>query len=141
MPDTEIETHSLEDKDWLVVVEFLSEDNTEERAQGAEAIGYYFGYAQLTNTRILALVGDPVGHAYELLFSFASADGKRRFLELLRSNELTDYDDENPPSVPSFEEIRDAQPIAMVLPEDVVRHAASISATLVMEAEDDEPVN
>jgi hypothetical protein len=37
----------------------------------SDIIGYLFGYAHLTNTRSLALVGDPEANAYELLFSFS----------------------------------------------------------------------
>jgi hypothetical protein len=44
--------------------------------------GILFGYAQLTNTRSLALVGDPEANAYELLFSFSSSEEKDQFLEL-----------------------------------------------------------
>ena len=138
---TRIEPYWLEEEDWLVFVEFLPEDDPDERARTAEVIGYYFGYAQLTNTRMLALVGDPVGHAYELLFSFSSPEDKQEFLELIRGNELTDYDDEVGPGIPTFDEIREAQPVAMVLPEDVVQHATIIAATIASGAEDDEPVN
>jgi hypothetical protein len=33
-----------------------------------DIIGYLVGYANLTNTRSLALIGDPDASAYELLF-------------------------------------------------------------------------
>jgi hypothetical protein len=138
---TRIEPYWLHEKDWLCIVEFLPEDDPEDRAHGAEVIGYYLGYAHLTDTRTLALVGDPVGHAYELLFSFSSPEGKQEFLRLLRSNDITEYDDELTPSVPTLEEIRDAQPIAAVLPEDVVRHANIVAATIMSAAGDDEPLN
>jgi hypothetical protein len=42
---------------------------------------------QATNTRALALVGDADANAYELLFSFASFEGKEQFLHLVRTNE------------------------------------------------------
>jgi hypothetical protein len=42
-------------------------------------IGHPFGYAQATNTSALALVGDADANAYELLFSFASFEGKSSF--------------------------------------------------------------
>jgi hypothetical protein len=138
---TRIEPYWLEEKDWLVFVAFLPEDDPDERARGAEAIGYYWGYAQLTNTRMLALVGDPECHAYELLFSFASADGKQAFLKLLRSNAVTNYDDGVGPGVPTFEEIRDAQPLGIVLPEDVFKDATIFAATIISGAEEDESVN
>jgi hypothetical protein len=55
----------------------------EARLFATEIIGHLFGYAQATNTRALSLVGDANAHAYELLFSFASSEGKeRRFTRL-----------------------------------------------------------
>jgi hypothetical protein len=36
-------------------------------------VGYLFGYAPLTNTRSLALVGDPNANAYKLLLAFSSS--------------------------------------------------------------------
>ena len=59
-------------------------DNPEGRAFGANIVGYLFGHAQLTNTRVLALVGDPDARAYELLSYSAE---KKAFLNLVRSNE------------------------------------------------------
>jgi hypothetical protein len=50
--------------------EFLPGDDPEGRLFGADIVGYLIGYAQLTNTRVLALIGDPDASAYELLFSF-----------------------------------------------------------------------
>lgn len=35
----------------------------------ADIVGYLFGYAQMTNARALALVGDPEAGAYELLLT------------------------------------------------------------------------
>lgn len=78
---TELEPYWLDEADWIVLLEFLSPDDAEDRARGAEAIGYLFGYAQMTDTRMLALVGDPDAGAYELLFSFSSPTMKARFLE------------------------------------------------------------
>jgi hypothetical protein len=57
------------------------------RLFAADIVGHLFGYAQLTNTRALALVGDPDASAYELLFSFSSPAEKKEFLSLVRSNE------------------------------------------------------
>ena len=65
-----------DEKDWLCTVEFLPGDDPETRSFSAEIIGYLFGYAHLTNTRSLALLGDPDAHAYELLFSFSSPEEK-----------------------------------------------------------------
>src|SRR5258707_10658880 len=54
----------------------LPTDDPEARLFAAEIIGYLVGYANLTNTRSLALLGDPDASAYELLFSFSSTGRK-----------------------------------------------------------------
>jgi hypothetical protein len=83
----------------------------------------------MTDTRMLALLGDPVGQAYELLFSFPTPASRAAFLELVQSNEITETDPDliGPPS---FSEIKDARPLAMVLDEDVLRHATMIAIFL-----------
>ena len=77
----------LEEKDWLCTLEFLSRKDATTRASDAEDLGYLVGYAQLTDTRVLALVGDRGDEVYEILFSFSSPERKWKFLELVRSNE------------------------------------------------------
>jgi hypothetical protein len=102
-----------------------------------EIIGHLFGYAQATNTRALALVGDADANAYELLFSFASSKDKEQFLHLVRTNEDMGNDYiENDFMSPTAEEIRDARPLGTVLPLDVVNHIALIAATLFACRED-----
>lgn len=129
----------LDESDWLCTTLFLPRYSEEDRAFGAEAIGYFLAYAQMTDTRMLALVGDPEADCYELLFSFSSNENKQRFLELMNSNEFTETEGDliGPPSA---DEIRDARPLGMVLDEDIVRHAAGIAATMAME-NDSEVVN
>ena len=119
----------LDEKDWLCIIEFLPRDDEEQRAYGAEVIGYLLGYSQMTDTRMLALLGDPEAQAYELLFSFRSPAQREAFLALVQSNEITETDPDliGPPSL---SEIEDARPLAMVLDEDVVRHAMAISIFL-----------
>ena len=96
-----------------------------------------FCYAQATNTRALALVGDADANAYELLFSFASSEGKEQFLHLVRTNEDMGNDYiENDFMSPTAEEIRDARPLGTVLPLDLVNHVALIAATLFACRED-----
>ena len=67
----EIEPYWQDEDDWLCTLEFLPGDDPEGRLFGADIVGYLLGYAQLTNTRILALLDDPDASAYEFLFSFA----------------------------------------------------------------------
>ena len=71
----------INEPDWLCAVEFLNDEDTEGRDIAADTIGYLWGYARLTNTRSLALLGDPSAEAYEILFSFSTPDEKARFRE------------------------------------------------------------
>src|SRR5207244_12562443 len=104
----------------------------------AEIIGYRFGYAHLSNTRSLALLGDPDANAYELLFSFSSPEEKEQFLDLVRANDDMGNDYiENDFMSPTTEEIMKARPLAMVLPEDIVTHATLVAASLCAGTEDD----
>src|SRR6267143_2250366 len=85
----EIEPYWQDEDDWLCTVEFLPRDDPEGRLFAADIVGYLFGYAQLTNTRVLALVGDLDASAYELLFSFSSLAEKKEFLNLHWTGEIT----------------------------------------------------
>ena len=118
-----------DEQDWIVLIEFLPRDDDEDRARGAESIGYMLAYAQMTDTRMVALVGDPNADAYELLFSFSSPSNKAEFLRLLQSNDETRVDDDMI-LIPRQEEIEAAQPIARVLPEDVMRQVTVVAAML-----------
>jgi hypothetical protein len=118
-----------EESDWIVVIEFLPRDDDEGRARGAKAIGYMFAFAQMTDTRMLALVGDPQADTYELLFSFSSPANKAKFLSLLQSNDETRCE-EDMILVPQQDEIETAQPIARVLPADVMQRVTIIAAML-----------
>jgi hypothetical protein len=118
-----------EESDWIVLIEFLRQDDAEDRVRGTEAIGYMFAYSQMTDTRMLALVGDPKEDAYELLFSFSSPGHKAEFLRLLQSNDATACE-ESEILVPDPSEIEAAQPIARVLPEDVMRQVTFIAGML-----------
>ena len=133
----EIGPYWQDEGDWLCTIEFLPGDDPEGRLFGADIVGYLVGYAQLTNTRVLALLGDPDTSAYELLFSFLSTEDKNEFLNLVRSNEDmgNDYITELTP--PTTKEIRNARPLATVLPHDALTHAMPIAATLCAGTEDD----
>jgi hypothetical protein len=128
----------LDEKDWLCIIVYLPRDSEVERANDAEVTGYLLGYAQMTDTRMLALLGDPETQAYELLFSFRSPAHRKAFLQLVESNEITDnnLDFAGPPSI---SEIQDARPLAMVLDEDVVRHATWIATTMMVDPDSDLP--
>jgi len=137
----DFEPYWQDETDWLCIVEFLPTDNPEARLFAADIIGYLVGYANLTNTRSLALLGDPDASAYELLVSFSSTEEKNEFLNLVRSNEDmgTDYIIELTP--PTTEEIRNARHVATVLPHDALTHAMLIAVTLCSRTEDDRAVS
>jgi hypothetical protein len=137
----ELEPYWQNEDDWLCTVEFLPEDNPEGRLFGADIVGYLFGYAQLTNTRVLALVGDPSASAYELLFSFSSPAEKKEFLNLVRSNDDmgNDYISELTP--PTGEEIRNARSLVAVLPTVVLAQAMLIAAAVCACSKDDRAVS
>lgn len=122
-------TFRRNEEDWVVVIEFLRRDDEEDRAHGTEAMGYMFAFAQLTDTRMLALVGDPQADAYELLFSFSSPTNKAEFLRLLQSNDETLCEDDMI-LVPRQDEIDSAQPIALVLPADIMHQVTVIASML-----------
>jgi hypothetical protein len=127
----EIEPYRQNEDEWLCTVEFVPSNDPEGRVFAADIVGYLFGYAQLTNARALALVGDPEAGAYELLFSFSTPGDKDQFLDLVRSNEDmgSDYI-ENDFMSPTTEEIRNARPLVAVLPEDIVSRATLIASVL-----------
>jgi hypothetical protein len=135
-----IEAHWRDEQDWLCTVEFLRDDDPEARSFTAEIIGYLVGYAHLTNTRSLALLADPDDGVYELLFSFSSPAEKNRFLGLVRSTDDLGNDYiENDFLSPTTDEIRDARPLAVVLPHDVLIHVALIAASVSANASDQIP--
>ena len=125
------EPHWIDEPDWLCAWEFLNDEDPQSRDLAADTIGYLLGYAHLTNTRSLALVGDPEMKAYEVLFSFSSPAEKTRFLDLIRSNdELGNDYVENDLIQPVKEEIRDARPLAAVLPKTALTRALLVATTI-----------
>jgi hypothetical protein len=121
----------INEPDWLCAVEFLNDEDPEGRDLAADTIGYLLGYAHLTNTRSLALIGDPLEMAYEILFSFSSPAEKKRFLDLIRSNDDLggEYID-NDLVQPAKEEIRDALPLATVLPQTPLTRAILVATSV-----------
>ena len=137
----DFEPYWQDEKDWLCIVEFLPTDNPEARLFAADIIGYLVGYANLTNTRSLALLGDPDASGYELLFSFSSPEEKNEFLNLVRSNDDMGNDFIIEFTPPTTEEIRNAGPLATVLPQDALTHVMLIAATLCAGTGDDRAVS
>jgi hypothetical protein len=121
----------VNEPDWLCAVEFLNDEDPEGRDLAADTIGYLLGYARLTNTRSLALLGDPSEMAYEILFSFSSPEQKTRFMDLVRSNDdLGNEYIDNDLLQPVKDEIREARPIAAVLPQEALVRATLVAATI-----------
>jgi hypothetical protein len=78
--------------------------------------------------------------ASPIMFSFSSPEEKNEFLNMVRSNEDmgNDYIIELTP--PTTEEIRNARPLATVLPHNALAHAMLIAVTLCARTEDDRAV-
>jgi hypothetical protein len=72
-------------------------------------------FATATNTRVLALVGDPELPAYEILLSFDAVENHEEFLRLV---EADGYADASEFTVPSRDEIAAARPLGMVFPSE-----------------------
>jgi hypothetical protein len=129
--------HWVQEGDWLCTLQFLPSDDFEQRSFDIDDLGHLLGYALLTDTRVLALLGDPAAEAYEILFSFCSPELKLRFLELIRADEnmgAAYIHDEF--SVPTIDEVQKALPLSMVLPKDVVQEVTVIATTLIAGAHD-----
>lgn len=121
----------IDEPDWLCAVEFLNDEDPEGRDLAADTIGYLLGYAHLTNTRSLALIGDPLKMAYEILFSFSSPAEKARFLDLIRSNnDLGNEYIDRDLIQPVKDEIRIAQPLAAVLPQTALTRAILVATAV-----------
>ena len=73
----DVEPYWQDEDDWLCTVEFLPSNDPEGRVFGADIIGYLLGYAQLTNARALALVGDPEAGGIRAPFFLFDAWGQR----------------------------------------------------------------
>jgi len=126
-----IEPPWIDEPDWLCAMEFLNDEDPESRDLAADTIGYLLGYAHLTKTRSLALIGDPLEMAYEILFSFSSPTEKEKFLDLIRSNnDLGNEYIDNDLLRPVKDEIRNAQPLATVLPQTALTRAILVATAV-----------
>jgi len=118
----------LDEPDWLVAIAMLSsEEVVENDLEELNWIGRLFAFTQATDTWMLALVGDPDGPTYELLFSFSSDENKRRFLELVKLDGYADPLEEGTFTVPDEAEIRDARPISHVFPQSQADYITQVA--------------
>jgi hypothetical protein len=121
--------------DWLCAVEFWNDEDPEGQDFTTDIIGHRLGYAHLTNTRSLALVGDDSAVAYELLFSFSVPEEKSRFLAMIRLNDdLGRSYIENDLFPPTADEVHSAQPLAAVLPQRLLANATLVAASVCSSA-------
>ena len=74
----------INEPDWLCAVEFLNDADQESRDLAADTIGYLLGYSQLTNTRSLALIGDPESDGIRdfVFIFFSGREGEIPFEDL-----------------------------------------------------------
>jgi hypothetical protein len=113
--DNNFEPYWLHEDDWLVTICPLPKDEADPEAnlETLNWIGRLFGFATATNTRMLALVGDPELPAYEILLSFDCPENHEEFLRLV---EADGYADASEFTVPMRDEIAEARPIGSVFP-------------------------
>lgn len=124
-----------DEMDWLVSVVCLNHKNDpRERRRIGEEIGYLLGFADYTETRIMAKMGDDTKEStvFQFFYSFKSESSKQKFMALVRTNHHTNRDDDECQQfrVPIRTEIEDAEAISDVLPVDIAR-TAEVRATLV----------
>ena len=124
--DDGFEPYWLDEKDWLVEVVMLPSD--EDCTSDLEYIGKLFAFSNFTNTRTLALVGDPDMPMYELWFSFTDELNKQQFLNLVREDGYADPDEEatlKPPS--SLNDLNDLRPLGRVFPKQDLDHIMTVA--------------
>lgn len=133
---------STYEDDWLSTLVHFPPECPEEHAEEAETLGHLLGYADITNTRCLALMGDQEAGVYEILFSFDSAESKAEFMKFVAADLGQDFI-QNRLSVPCASEIASSRPVSSVIPPAALVHA-NLVAQLIREAaarDPDEPVN
>jgi hypothetical protein len=126
----------LEERDWLVEVVMVPDDNPEDAAIVLEWIGRVYAFSMATNTRMLAMIGDPDIPSYELWFSFDTENEKQQFLQFIREDGYADPDEENSfQAPPDLADIPRLQMITKVLPEHqlnrIMRAAMVMIATIL----------
>lgn len=120
-----------DDKNWLVTVAILGPSDDPDNAECLDWVGRLFAFASVTNTRTLAVRGDPSWPTYELWFSFINDNEKRRFINLVRDDGFADPDDPddgfNPPG--SLKDLPDLQPISLIFLEHQEARIRAIAET------------
>lgn len=134
--DDALDPFWIDEPAWLVTICPLpSDDPDDDNLVELNWIGRLFGFSHATNTRMLALVGDPETPTYEILFSFDTPEHRQEFLAYVEADDYADPDDEATFLVPTADEIREAQPIGKVFPKeqaDLIACVGMITAQCLM---------
>ncbi len=106
------------ERDWLVELVPLPDTEPEEEiAEVLAWVGRLFAFAMVTDTRMLAQMGDPLMPAYELWFSFDTEENKQRFLQMVREDGYANPDEEGSFEPPrSLDDLPNLRPIRHVFP-------------------------
>jgi len=125
-----------EDRDWLVAIVMLPDDEPEDNRLELDWLGRVFAYCQITNSRLLAQLGDPDMPAYEIWVSFDSAEHKREFMALVDADEATDSSDPCSSSPPvDLNNIWNLRPLGEVLPQEYTDHVCVVATAILMSEE------
>jgi len=98
-------------------------------------IGKLLGFSLITDTRMIAQIGDPNEDypAYELWFSFTSPENKQRFLDLVRQDGYADPDEDmtlkEPPVLDDLPHLR---PLSYVFPKDAMEQITNVAVMVQM---------
>jgi hypothetical protein len=124
--DDKFPAYWKEEKEWLVEVVLLPAFDPDGLAEYLDWIGRVLAFSMATDTRMLAIVGDPDVPTYELWFSFNSQRQKQEFLQMVREDGFADPDEEDcfdPPN--SLELLADLRPIRV--PKDQNDHITALA--------------
>jgi hypothetical protein len=131
--DDNFEPYWLDEKDWLVDDIRLPKD--EDRSADLDYMGKLLAFSLITNTRMIAQIGDPNEEypAYELWFSFTNPENERRFLDLVRKDGYADPDEamtlKEPPALDDLPHLR---PLSYVFPKETMEQITNIALTVQM---------
>ena len=131
--DDSFEPYWLDEKDWLVEVIMLPKD--EDVSPDLEYIGKLLAFSLITNTRMIAQIGDPNEDfpAYELWFSFTTPENKQRFLDLVRQDGYADPDEPTTlKEPPVLEDLPHLRPLNYVFPKEVMEQITNIAVMVQM---------
>lgn len=121
-----------DEKNWLVTVAMLGPEGDPGNKEYLDWIGRVFAFATVTNTRMLALRGDPFWPTYELWFSFISDNEKRRFINLVRDDGYADPDEDLRPPV-SLNDMSALRPFGEIFPKDQAAHICEVAEITFMD--------